>query len=245
MPSESANETTQTVTINNPSLLPQTAKNWDFTLDYYFEPVGNVSLGWFKKTIKDYIVTGTNTGIVPTGPDNGYNGEYAGFMRLTSSNNGTATVDGWELSYRQQFTFLPGIFKGLSGAANYTVIDTKGNFGTTAELKTGQVPGFITKAGNVSLSWRYQSFSTRILYNYTGNYISSYNSTSPGANLYRYSFKTTNLGLAYQLRPAVSLTVDVANIFNAPQRLYQGVPGRAQDIMYNYVTVTLGVSGRF
>jgi len=245
LPSESANETTQTVTINNPSLLPQTAKNWDFTLDYYFEPVGNVSLGWFKKTIKDYIVTGTNTGIVPTGPDNGYNGEYAGFMRLTSSNNGTATVDGWEFSYRQQFTFLPGLFKGLSGAANYTVIDTKGNFGTTAERKTGQVPGFIPKAGNVSLSWRYQSFSTRILYNYTGNYISSYNSTSPGASLYRYSFKTTNLGLAYQLRPAVSLTGDVANIFNAPQRLYQGVPGRAQDIMYNYVTVTLGVSGRF
>ena len=245
LPSESANETNQTVTINNPGLLPQTAKNWDFTLDYYFEPVGNLSVGWFNKKIKDYIVTGTNAGIVESGTDNGYNGEYAGFTRLTSANSGTATVDGWEFSYRQQFTFLPGLLKGLSGSANYTVIDTKGNFGGTTNRTTGQVPGFIPKAGNVSLSWRYRGFSTRVLYNYTGDYISSYNATNAGGNLYRYAFKTTNVGLAYQLRPAVSLTCDVANIFNKPQRLYQGIPGRTQDTMYNYVTVTVGVSGRF
>ncbi|MBI4624681.1 MAG: hypothetical protein HY736_15860 [Verrucomicrobia bacterium] len=100
-------------------------------------------------------------------------------------------------------------------------------------------------AGNVSLSWRYRGFSTRVLYNYTGDYISSYNATNAGGNIYRYPFKTTNVGLAYQLRPSVSLTCDVANILNAPQRLYQGVSGRTQDIMYNYVTVTVGVSGRF
>jgi len=43
-----------------PSLLPQTAENWDATLDYYFEPVGNFSIGWFRKQIKDYIVGGIN-----------------------------------------------------------------------------------------------------------------------------------------------------------------------------------------
>ena len=51
--------------------------------------------------------------------------------------------------------------------------------------------------------------------------------------------------MAYQLRPSVTLACDVANIFNAPQKLYQGVPGRTQDIIYNFVTVTFGVSGRF
>jgi TonB-dependent receptor len=245
LPSESANETAQTLTISNPALLPQSAKNWDFTLDYYFEPVGNLSAGWFKKTIKDYIVTGINSGIIPTGSDNGYNGDYGGFTRLTSANAGTAEVTGWEFSYQQQFTFLPGLLRGLSGSANYTIIDTEGNFGSTTTRSKGQVPGFIPKAGNVSLSWRYRGFSTRVLYNYTGDYISSYNATSAGANLYRYAFKTTNVGVAYQLRPSVTLTCDVANIFNAPQKLYQGVPGRTQDIIYNFVTVTCGVSGRF
>jgi len=245
LPAETANDTAQTVTINNPSLLPQTAKNWDFTLDYYFEPVGNLSAGWFKKSIKDYILTGTNTGIIPTGSDNGYNGEYGGYTRLTSSNAGQAEVTGWEFSYQQQFTFLPGLLKGLSGSANYTVIDTEGNFGGTATRKKDQVPGFIPQAGNLSLSWRYRGFSTRVLYNYTGEHLTSFSAVSPGANLYRYAFETVNVGLAYQVRPTLTVTCDVANIFNAPQRLYQGVRGRTQDIMYNFVTITLGVSGRF
>jgi TonB-dependent receptor len=245
LPSESANENAQTVTINNPSLLPQTAKNWDFTLEYYFEPVGNLSVGWFNKKIKDYIVTGTNSGIVGTGADNGYNGEYAGFTRLTSSNAGTATVNGWEFSYQQQFTFLPGILKGLSGSANYTILDTEGNFGTTATRKTGEVPGFIPRAGNLSLSWRHRGFGTRVLYNYTGEYISSFSATSPGANIYRYAFNSVNVGVSYQVRPSVTLTCDVANILNEPQKLYQGVRGRTQDIIYNFVTITAGISGRF
>ena len=245
LPSESANETAQTLTINNPALKPQTAKNWDFTLDYYFEPVGSVSVAWFKKTIRDYIVTGTQSGIVETGNDNGFNGDYAGFTILRSSNAGTAEVTGWEFSYQQQFTFLPGLLRGLSGSANYTTIETEGNFGESRVRKTGEVPGFIPRAANVSLSWRYRGFSTRVLYNYTGPYIVSYNATSPGANIYREAFKTVNLGVAYQLRPSVTLTCDVANVFNQAQRYYQAVPGRTQDLIYNFVTITAGVSGRF
>ena len=245
LPAETANETAQTVTINNPALLPQTAKNWDFTLDYYFEPVGNLSAGWFKKSIKDYILTGTNAGVIPTGNDNGYNGEYGGYTRLTSSNAGSADVTGWEFSYQQQFTFLPGLLKGLSGSANFTIIDTEGNFGGTANRNKDQVPGFIPEAGNIGLSWRHRGFSARVLFNYTGEHITSFSAISPGANLYRYPFKTFNVGAAYQVRPSMTLTCDVGNIFNEPQRLYAGVRGRTQDLMYNYVTISFGVSGRF
>jgi len=245
LPNESISETNETVTVNNPGLVPQTAKNWDFTLDYYFEPVGNLSVGWFHKKIKDFIVSGTNAGIVVGGNDNGYNGEFEGFTRLTTNNAGTATVSGWEFSYQQQFTFLPGLLRGLSGSANYTVIETEGNFGGTATRKTGEVAGFIPKAGNASLSWRYRGFSTRVLYNFTGSHIATYSATSPALNLYRFDRNTVNLGLAYQWRPAVTFTCDIANLFNEPQKLYQGFPGRTQDIIINFVTVTFGVSGRF
>ena len=245
LPNETVNETNQTVTINNPSLLPQTAENWDFTLDYFFEPVGNFSVGWFHKTIKDFIVTGTNAGTVPGGTDNGYNGEYEGFTRLTTNNAGTAKVQGWEFSYQQQFTFLPGLLKGLSGSANYTLLDTHGNFGGTAPLKTGQVAGFIPRAGNVSLSWRHRSFSTRVLYNITGEHVATYSATSPALNQYRFDRRTVNVGVAYQLRPSLSLTCDVSNLFNEPQVLYVGVADRMYSTTMNFVTVTFGVSGRF
>jgi iron complex outermembrane receptor protein len=245
LPNETISETNQTVTINNPSLLPQTAKNWDFTLDYYFEPVGNFSVGWFHKTIKDYIVSGIDDGIITGGANNGFNGEYEGFTRLTTDNAGTAKVQGWEFSYQQQFTFLPGILRGLSGSANYSVINTHGNFGGSASLKSGQVANFIPKAANASLSWRHRGFSSRILYNFTGSHITTYSATSPALNLYRRDRNTVNVGVAYQLRPSLSVTCDVANIFNEAQELYAGFANRTQDVIINFVTVTVGVSGRF
>ncbi len=245
VPNETANETNQTLTINNPSLLPQTAGNWDASLDYYFEPVGNLSVGWFHKTIKDYIVTGIDGGKIAIGTDNGYNGEYGGFTRLSSANAGTAYVQGWELSYQQQLTFLPGPLKGLAFMANYTLLDTHGNFGGTTNLSTGQVAGFIPRTGNVSLSWRFRGFSTRLNANYTGPFLSSYSAASPGRNLYIRARNVVNLSLAYQLRPAVSLSVDINNLFDVPQVGYRGIPDQMQRTTFNGTTITFGISGRF
>lgn len=245
LPNETFNATAQTLTINNPALLPQVGSSWDATLDYYFEPVGNLSIGWFHKKITDFIVSGINVGTVGTGTDNGYNGEYAGFTRLTTANAGTAFVQGWEASYQQQLTFLPGALKGLSFSANLTVLDTHGDFGGAANLGSGQVAGFIPRTGNVSLAWRYRAFSTRILVNYTGDYISSYTAASVGRNLYRFSRTSVNAGVEYRLRPGVSVTFDVSNPFSVPQKLYRGIPDQMQSTISNFTTVTVGLSGRF
>ena len=245
LPNETVNENNQTLTINNPSLLPQSAANWDATLDYYFEPVGNFSAAWFHKTIKDYIVSGVVAGTVPTGTDNGYNGEYGGFTLLRTSNAGTATVQGWEFSYQQQFTFLPGFLKGMSGMANFTMIDTHGNFGGTANLTTGQVAGFIPRTGNVSLSWRYRDFSTRVIAIYNSAYIQNYSAASVGLNLYRFPRTAVSLGFAYQVRPSLAFTCDIDNLTNAEQALYRGIPDQVQSRSIPGTTITIGVSGRF
>jgi len=245
LPNETASESTQTLTVNNPALLPQTAQNWDASLEYYFEPVGALSVGWFHKTIKDYIVSGIVAGTVGTGTGNGYNGEYAGFSLLRAANAGTAIVQGWEFSYQQQFTFLPGFLKGLSGLVNFTVLDTHGDFGGRANLTTGQVAGFIPRSANASLSWRYRAFSTRLLANYTGTYLTSYSAANAGRNIYRFERNLISLGLAYQVRSSLSLTLDADNLTNVPQFLYRGLPDQIQSLSYPGTTITVGVSGRF
>ena len=245
LPNETISEANQTLTVNNPGLLPQTAATWDATLEYYFEPVGTFSFGWFNKTIEDYIVTGTNAGTIATGTDNGYNGEYAGFTRLTSANAGTAKVTGWEFNYQQQFTFLPGLLKGFGASANYTLIRTNGNFGGTTSRSTNEVPGFIPRTGNATLSWRYKKFSTRILYNFTGSYITGFTAATPGRNLYRFHYATVNAGISYQVRPNLQLTLDAANLTNEPQAFYRGVQSQMQNTILNGTTLTFGVNGRF
>ncbi|MSU50719.1 MAG: TonB-dependent receptor [Opitutus sp.] len=245
LPNETVNEALQTLTINNPSLLPQTANNWDASLEYYFEPVGNFSVAWFHKTIKDYIVTGQDFGAVASGTNNGFNGDYANFRMLSSLNAGTAIVQGWEFSYQQQFTFLPGLLKTLSFSANYTALETHGMFTGTTNLGTNQVAGFIPRTGNVSVSWRHRSFSTRVLVNYTGDYISAYTAASIGRNAYRFKRTILNLGFAYQFTPKLSVNFDVSNALNEPVSFYRGVPDQVERWIYTGTTLTLGVSGRF
>jgi TonB-dependent receptor len=246
LPNETINETAQTLTINNPSLRPQTAESWDAALEYYFEPVGSLSVSWFHKTIKDYFVNGVLAGTVGSGADNGYNGEYSGFTILTRDNLGTAIVQGWELAYQQQFTFLPGLLKTLGVSANTTILETHGNFGsTTATRKTGEVPGFVPRTANLSLSWRYRKFGTRLNVNRTGEYINAFTAGGSGRNQYTRERTVVNVGAAYQFRPSMSFSVDVGNIFNEAQVFYRGISDNISEYRIPGVSVTIGVSGRF
>lgn len=144
VPNETVNENLRTLTVNNPLLVPQTARNWDAGLEYYFEPVGSISVGFFHKVIKDFIVSGIESGIIDTGPNNGYSGEYGGYTLLSSTNAGTAYVQGWGLSYQQQYTFLPGPLKGLGAMINFTALEAHGDYGGRGTLRTREVEGFVT-----------------------------------------------------------------------------------------------------
>ena len=244
-PGETIDETNRRLTVNNPALKPQTATNWDATLEYYFEPVGSLTIGWFHKSIEDFIITNQEVGIIPGGLDNGYDGEYEGWIERTSINSGTAVAQGWEFAYQQQLTFLPGKLKGLSASFNYSLIDTHGLRGGTRYLTRREVAGFIPHAANASLRWSYRGFSARLLYNFTGEYITSFNATNPALSIYRYSMKTLNAGIGYQYKPGLGMTLDIANVFNEPQEFYMGNKDRFRQNITNFVTVTIGVNGRF
>jgi TonB-dependent receptor len=244
-PGETIDENNRRLTVNNPALKPQTSTNWDATLEYYFEPVGSLTVGWFHKSIEDFIITNQEVGIIGGGLDNGYDGEYEGWIERTSINSGTAVAQGWEFAYQQQLTFLPGVLKGLAASFNYSLVDTHGLRGGNRYLTRREVAGFIPHAANASLRWNYRGFSTRLLYNFTGEYITSFNATNPGLSIYRYSMKTLNVGFGYQYKSGLGLTLDISNLFNEPQEFYMGTKERFRQNITNFVTIAVGVNGRF
>jgi TonB-dependent receptor len=244
-PGETIDENNRRLTVNNPALKPQTSTNWDATLEYYFEPVGSLTVGWFHKSIEDFIITNQEVGIIGGGLDNGYDGEYEGWIERTSINSGTAVAQGWEFAYQQQLTFLPGVLKGLAASFNYSLVDTPGLRGGNRYLTRREVAGFIPHAANASLRWNYRGFSTRLLYNFTGEYITSFNATNPGLSIYRYSMKTLNVGFGYQYKSGLGLTLDISNLFNEPQEFYMGTKERFRQNITNFVTIAVGVNGRF
>lgn len=243
VPSASISDANQTVTISNPSVGPQYSKNIDLSLQYYIRPAGVVSVGYFRKDIKDYILT-TNVGVVGIGPDNGFEGSYEGFALLSSTNAGKAEVSGWELEYRQQLTFLPAFLQGFAVSANFTLLETSGDFGGTETRSDKEVAGFIPRTGNASLSYSRGRFRWNLLYNYTGNYLNTFSAT-PQRNIYRAERELVNAGVSYQWRPDVSFFLDVSNVFNEPQRTYIGYEDRLQRIIYVGQAVTFGINGRF
>lgn len=242
-PNATISDPAQTVTINNPALGPQYSKNIDLALEYFFKPAGLLTVGYFEKSIKDYILT-SNVGVVGSGPNNGYSGDYSGYTIFTRTNAGTAEVKGWEIDYRQQFPFLPGALKGLELAANYTVLKTQGNFGGTTVTRDTEVAGFVPKTGNVSLSYTYDRFGTRITYNYASDYLSSFNTTR-ALRLYTTNLKTVIWSFSYRYRPDVNFSLDFSNAFGATRQQHQYMPGRTSQIYVPNKMISFGVSGHF
>jgi outer membrane receptor protein involved in Fe transport len=54
-----------------------------------------------------------------------------------------------------------------------------------------------------------------------------------------------NVGVAYQFRPTLSFSVDVANVFNEAQSWYRGNSDQTAEVRIPGTTITFGVSGRF
>jgi hypothetical protein len=51
--------------------------------------------------------------------------------------------------------------------------------------------------------------------------------------------------VSYQPRSSLGFSIDVANVFNEPQEFYMGTKDYLRQSTTNFVTVTIGVNGRF
>lgn len=243
----SFSDTNQTVTFGNPDLKPTRSKNWDFSLEWYFQHSSSLTIGWFHKKIEDYIVNNVEVGTVGSGEDNGFDGEFVGYTILANSNVGTAYTQGWEVSYLQQFRFLPDPFKGLRLNANWTELSAHGDYSQPGRYqKDKNVNGFIPRTMNIGLTYDYRKFSTSVSYNYTAEHIrGSFNFAQPSRNRYMVSRELVNASMRYHLRPNLTLTLGVQNLFNEPQIYYRGIPDQMQQFLMQGTTMTAGIEGRF
>ena len=229
----------------NPDLRPQTTRNFDLGAEYYFEPAGYVSAGVFEKRIKDFIY-GDQGGVVPAGADNGFDGDYVGYQLISNYNGGSGRVRGFELAYMQRFTRLAGLWKGLGLMANYTRIESRGNYASSSGTQTGaQIAGFMPETFNAGVSYTLRAWDLQVKYTHRAQNLRDYNA-NPLLRVYYYSKKNVDLNLKYKWRPWLTLFVDVINVFDDPiANAFVYVPERTR---YNQVftpAIKAGVSGRF
>ena len=219
IPRTSVNLDNSTVVTSNPSLEPQRARNFDVSAEYYFEPAGLLSVGVFQKEIRKFIYTSTS-GTVPSGADNGFNGDYAGFLITTQFNGGYAKVKGLEIGYSQQFTFLPAPFNGLGAFANATRMQAEGNYGAGSAIALApnpRVAGFNPFILNAGVSYIRGKWNLRASYNYRDKYLTGYNANESRAS-YAAARPTVDVKTLFNVNRRLSLYLDVVNVLGQPDR---------------------------
>jgi TonB-dependent receptor len=242
VPNFAANVTNQTITIDNPSLQPQYSDNFDLSLEYYLKPMGQLSLGYFRKDLTDFVFR-QEIGVVPSGPDNGYDGLYGGYDIISNANGGRGRVDGVEFSYLQQLSFLPGALRGFTLLANYTHLRATGDYGQDSGGPGGLV-GFVPHTANLRLSYNYRWFAPYLQWSYVGRTLGSFN-VLPQMQTNRLERRIVNAGLSLRLPRQLEFFFDVANLFDEPQRTAHFVTGTRISTIYNGPFISFGLNGRF
>jgi iron complex outermembrane recepter protein len=239
------NHDTMRVIAANSDLKPQSTDNFDLQLEYYFEPSGYVSAGVFQKEIKDFIYGDTGA-TIGAGADNGFEGDYVGYTVTQNLNGGSGRVRGFELAYNQRFTRLPGAWKGLGISANYTRIESRGNYTSSGGTQTGaEIAGFMPETSNASVFYAYRAWDVQVKYTYRADNLRDFNA-NPLLRVYYYSKKNVDLNLKYKWHPRLTLFVDVINIFDDP--IANAFIYVKERLRFNQVftpSIKAGISGRF
>ena len=242
IPLDTVNETAQTVNIRNTGLQPQYSDNFDATVEYYFEPVGSLTASVFAKEVRNFQFSDSSQ-LVPTGAGNGFDGLYEGYRITTTRNGGSARYRGFELAYQQQFTFLPGFWRGFGLGLNYTQLSTKGDYGGTTA--TTQVAGFVPKTGNAAITYLGQGWNLRLNAVWRDTYLAGI-SANPALLLYQQPKLQINLKTKYAFSPKLALYCDIENLNNSPiAETYFATKDRPAQTRIVVAKVVAGITGRF
>jgi TonB-dependent receptor len=103
----------------DPQLNPMRSNQFDLSYEWYFAPVGSVTVSTFYKELRDVITNGFRD------EDLVNNGEtFTVQVRGPVNSDEVGKVKGIELAYQQFYNMLPAPFSGFGIQTNYTYIDS-------------------------------------------------------------------------------------------------------------------------
>ncbi len=205
------------------------SENFDASLAYYFEPVGEFSVGVFRKAISDFdsnvvrMVSPEEAAELGATP---LPGDLTPWRYTTRLNVGDGLVRGIELNYTQQLSnILPGAWRGIGFYANFTYLDIEGTFDVNdvgaAPVKVKQLEDVIPRTANAGLSYNYGRYDMRLSWNYTDAFPES-SATNISTVKLRGQRWTMDASVKYQLMRNVSLFADFVNITSNHAKKYRG-----------------------
>lgn len=190
VPYVTADDSSNSVGVGNPSLRPEHAMNYDLLYEHYLNPLGMIQAGFFFKQLTApqllfEIPIGVDVSALPSGtlPPSllatieQY--QEGGNYSVTQSINGqNARLYGFEASFQQHFRYLPSVFGGLGLSANYSYTGSREK-GVPLRTDHPRLIDQATNSWNLSPTYDTRRFSLRTGITYNGKSLFSYNWISP------------------------------------------------------------------
>ncbi len=241
----------------NPELKPYVSINYDASLEYYFVSGGIATIGSFYKDIKNQIFENEYT--LSAVEFQGIFFDELSFNQFV--NLKTAMLWGFEASYDQSFTFLPGFWNGFGITANMAVIDSRVEYPGREgdDLPLLRQPNFTY---NIIPYYQKSGVEIRTAITYRSEFLidprsldDSFVKKALDANP---NYKITDFDQYEDARTAIDLTAgytfpsgkykilaQARNITNAPETEYQGNKSRYDRYQTFGASYFLGVSFNF
>jgi len=223
------NTGTLTTTAGNPFLNPALSDQLDLSLEWYFAPVGSLTINGFYKRIHNFFFQDI------TARELTNNGVTQNFIVRGPANfDGTGKVQGFEVAYQQVYDFLPGFLAGLGATASYTFIDSQGvpnsllNGGNPVNNSpigvAGNLPLEQLSRHNVNASIFYERgpISLRAAYNWRSRFLlTAADVIFPYFPIYNDETGQLDASVFYSITPQVKIGVQAVNLTNEVTRTLQ------------------------
>ena len=232
----------------NPNLKPTKSKNFDLSLEYYFDEASAVNISLFKRKI-DGLVVGFRKMVTHTDNVGPYN-----YILSQPDNASNGDLQGVEIGGKYFPKNLPSVLQGFGVEASYTHLKSSQDIPITNG--TGQVIGtYKTEFYSVSpdsfsttLAYERSKFSGRLSYAWRSAFFHNPEAANFANPLYIYDSaqRSVNLQFGYKITDDLTVSIEGTNLTNDIMHSYYGKDGAITNNFGNWIVGrTISVSARY
>lgn len=226
--------------VGNPFLRPIESSNFDLSLEWYFDDVGQLTLAAFHKRLSGVLTNGverrdfTNNGAT-----------FEGIVTTPVNSEETGTIRGFEIAYQQTYDFLPGFLRGFGLGLAYTFVDSSGvsqstlsetdpdvAAGNQANVDTSLLPlqGLSRHSINITPFYESGPLTLRLSYNWRSRFLlTTRDVIVPFAPIFNESTGQLDGSIFFKLNDNIRIGVQAVNLLNEVTRTSQVIAASEQD----------------
>lgn len=226
LPREEVSANSRNVRRGSPNLEPASATNYDLFLTAYGNKIGLFSIGGFYKEIDNLIYNRKAVVLDPIGL--GLEPQTRGYDLFEAINNpNLTTVNGFEIEWQSNLTYLRSPFNGLVINVNYARIWSETQYPQFFLERTAQgivgvdtfrngpmvnQPDYVV---NVSMGYDFKSFSSRVSAVFQGKTLNGIGERIE-TDSFTEAFTRWDAALKYKLTNNFNLYLNLQNLTNEP-----------------------------